>query len=262
MPLGFAAPLLALVLAVVFLGGAVKGVVGFGYSVASTAVLALFIEPTTAVVLMIVPMLVGNVSLVRELSRDGLVSCVDRFWPYVAAAVAGVVAGMLFLDRVPRAWLALALGVLVLGYVAAKQDAVALPVALPAGCFTERPLVKVGMGLASGGIFGASNVGIQTVIYLDRLDLDRATFVGVLSMFLAVLSMVRVGMAMSLGLYDAGGGLLALSLVAAVLGLAGVGVGRRSRHVLPDRLCEVGVLAIFLVVGLRLTYGGAIGVLG
>lgn len=258
MAVAFSTGLLALVVAIVFAGGMVKGIVGFGYSVTGTAVLAVVIDPTSAIVLMIVPMLVGNVSLVRELHLDGVRACLDRFWLYLLAATAGVLAGMTFIDRVPTAWVAFTLGIVVLGYVAARQDEVALPGSVPAQFFDERSAVKATMGVASGVVFGASNIAIQTVVYLDRLDLDRSTFVGVLSMFLAVLSMVRVGAAMALGLYDAGG-VFELSLLAAPVGFVGVAAGRRTRHLMPERLCEVGVLVLFTVVGSKLLYDGVAG---
>jgi hypothetical protein len=79
----------------------------------------------------------------------------------------------------------------------------------------------VGTGLLSGLVFGASNVGVQVVAYLKSLDLDHATFVGVVAMVFLGISSVRVVAAGVLGLYE-DGSLLALSTVAAAPGLVGV----------------------------------------
>lgn len=53
-------------------------------------------------------------------------------------------------------------------------------------------------------VFGASNIAVQVVADLDRLDRDRATSVGVLAMVLVGISTVRVGAAWTLGLYGSG----------------------------------------------------------
>lgn len=170
---GFDPATVALVLAAVAVGGLVKGLVGFGYAVATLA-------------------------------------------------------GMALLDRVPGRPLALGLGLFTLAYVLLKQDRTAVPGERP---LRERRLVdgcpaELGVGVVAGLVFGASNVGVQVVAYLDSLDLDRATFVGVLSTVPVGLSVVRIGVAGAPGLYE-GGGLLLVSVVAAVPGLAGVGLGKR-----------------------------------
>jgi len=114
---GFDPATVALVLAVVAVGGLVKGLVGFGYAVATLA-------------------------------------------------------GMALLDRVPGRPLALGLGLFTLAYVLLKQDRTAVPGERP---LRERRLVdgrpaELGVGVVAGLVFGASNVGVQVVAYLDSLD--------------------------------------------------------------------------------------------
>ncbi|MDY6779859.1 MAG: sulfite exporter TauE/SafE family protein, partial [Halobacteria archaeon] len=84
-------------MAVFVLGGTVKGVLGFGYSVAVTSVLALFVEPHVAVTVMILPMLVANIGLLTELDLSDLKSCAGRFWYNIVAAAVGASLGMTFL---------------------------------------------------------------------------------------------------------------------------------------------------------------------
>jgi hypothetical protein len=248
--------LLAVSLAVA-VGGLVAGLNGFGFSVVGTGLLAALSDPGTAVALMILPVLAANLSLVRELSRAGLRSCVRRFWPFVAAALGGTLAGMVGLSWLPRAPLTVALGVLVLGYVAASQAVVPVPGTrwLAGVCLDERARTKAALGAVSGLVFGASNVGIQVVAYLRSLDLDRSTFVGVVAMIFLGISTVRVGAALALGLFGGGDAVL-LSAGAAVPGLAGVAVGRRLRPRLPERVVRGAAFAVLLLVGLRLTTGG------
>lgn len=248
---------LALVAAIVFAGGVVKGLAGFGYAVAGTALLATVLDPATAVVVMILPTLAANVVLLRELGPGQLEACFRRFRPYLLAAVVGTAAGMVFLRGLPTGAVALGLGVLTLGYVGGKQPWVAVPGAGRAGqaCLREGRVAAAGLGLASGAVFGATNVAVQVVAYLDGLDLDRATFVGVLAMVLVGISSLRVALAAGLGLYG-GGPTLGYSLLAVVPGLVGVRAGGALRRLAPERLQLAGVLALLTVIGVRLTAAG------
>lgn len=260
MPLSLAWSTLSLVLAAVLLGGLVKGVAGFGYAVTSTALLAMVIDPAAAVTVMILPTLIANVPLLAELERTELQSCIQRFWPYVVAALAGTLAGMALLDQIPRAWLALGLGLVTFAYVVTAQPYVALPGdrRLSGRLFRPGTRTKVGLGLVSGVVFGASNIAVQVVAYLDALELDRATFVGVLAMVLVGISTVRVGAAWSLGLYGTGS-LLALSAVAVVPGVAGVFAGGRVRPFIPEEYQTAGTMALLFVIAARLTTAGVSG---
>ncbi|KAB1187775.1 MULTISPECIES: sulfite exporter TauE/SafE family protein [Haloferax] len=247
----------ALVFGIVAFGGFVTGVNGFGFSVVGTALLAATIDPQTAVVVMILPILAGNVSLVRELDRSSLQSCVRRFWPYVAAALVGTIVGMLLLSAIPTQPLTLALGLFVLVYVVFSQPWVSVPGEdrLRGICFTEKTGMKAGLGFVSGVIFGASNVGVQVVAYLQSLKLDRSTFVGVVAMVFLGISTVRVVLASVLGLFG-GGDLLLLSAAAAVPGLVGVSAGKWVRPRVPVSYQQVGTMGLLLLIGLRLTSRG------
>ncbi|MFB6305107.1 MAG: sulfite exporter TauE/SafE family protein [Haloferacaceae archaeon] len=241
---------------VVAVGGAVTGLVGFGYAVVATAALASVYGPETAVVLMLLPILGANVSLLRELDRSELPDCVRRFGPYVAAALVGTLLGMVALTRVPREPMAVALGALTLAYVAVTQRAVEVPGLdrLRERCFVGSTRAKVGLGFVSGLVFGGSNVGVQMVAYLRSRGLERGTFVGVMAMVFLGISTLRVGAAAWLGLYTPAR--LAVSALAVVPGLVGVEIGRRVR----PHVSRVGrrrlALGILTVVGVRLVGSG------
>jgi uncharacterized membrane protein YfcA len=249
------------VLAVVALGGVVKGLVGFGYAIVGTAVLASVLSPPTAVALMILPMLVANLRLLGELTESGLQSCVRRFWPFVAAAVAGTVGGMFALSLVPGRLVATGLGAFTLAYVLLQADRIPVPgvAAFERACFVETTTMKVLLGVASGAIFGVSNAAVQVVAYLDSLDLDRETFAGVLAMILVGVSTVRLGVAWQFGLFSAGNE-LAVSAVAATPGVAGVALGKRLRGRFDDAALAKLTLALFTLIAVRLLAKGVLGV--
>jgi uncharacterized membrane protein YfcA len=206
---------------------------------------------------MILPMLAANVSLLRELDRDEFTRCLAQFWPYVLAAMVGTVLGMLLLDVVPTSLLTPALGLFTLAYVAVKQPWIVLPGERTVAryCFRRDTAVKAALGFVSGVVFGLSNVAVQVVAYLDTLDLDRSTFVGVLAMILVGVSGLRVGMAWTLGLYD-GGNLLLYSAGLSVPGLVGVTVGGRLRRFSSDRTQLTAVLVLLSIIGVRLVAVG------
>jgi hypothetical protein len=246
----------ALVFGIVVLGGVVTGVNGFGYSVVGTGLLAIVVEPRVAVVVMILPILGANLSLVRELDRTGLRTCAERFWPFVLTALAGTIVGMSLLSRVPTRPLTVALGLFVFGFLAVAQERYPLPgEAWLRANVSDTVGVKLLLGAASGLVFGASNVGVQVVAYLQSLDLDHPTFVGVVAMVFLGISSIRVVAAGLLGLYG-GGDLLALSAVAAVPGLAGVALGKRLRPRLSRAARRGAMFALLAVIGGRLVQSG------
>jgi len=181
---------------IVLFGGLVTGITGFGYALISTTTLAILFDPQSAVLLMIIPALIANLPLLRELTHESLKRCVHHLWVFIVAATIGTLLGMVLLRRIPTGGLTLALGVITLGYVISLQDV------LPAQ--RQHPLHeseldsrmhslgRFSIGLGGGLVFGASNIGIPLVAYLDSLDLDRATLVRVVALiFLGVLERAR-----------------------------------------------------------------------
>lgn len=252
-PIALSPSTVAVATAVLFLGGVVAGVNGFGFAAVGTAALASAFDPRTAVVVMLLPLLAANASLAAELRAGDLRPCARRFWPYVLAAVVGAVAGMTLLARIPTRPLTVGLGVFTLGYVAASQRRLPVPGRsfVRQRCFGESTRAKVGLGVVSGAVFGASNVGVQVVAYLRSRDLDRGTFVGVLaSVFLGVTAL-RIGVAAWLGFYR--GDVAILSVVGVVPGLLGVAAGKRVRAAIPDAAKRAAALTLLTVLGLKLT---------
>ncbi|ELZ49344.1 hypothetical protein C464_04598 [Halorubrum coriense DSM 10284] len=258
MSFALTAELAATIAIVVAVAGAVNGVAGFGFAVAGTMALASALDPATAVAFMIVPMFAVNVALVGELTREELRTCGARFAPLLVAALLGTVAGMALLDRLPAAPLRVLLGVVSLGFVTTAQRAVPLP-SLPASAGranAETPLVMGVVGVVSGVLFGATNVGVQLVAFVRSFDLSHGLFVGVVALVFVGINGLRVGAAAALGLYPDAAFALA-SAAAAVPAVAGVAVGTRLRERVSERLRRGVVLGLLAIIGVRLILGGA-----
>ncbi|MFQ3294576.1 MAG: putative membrane protein YfcA [Natrialbaceae archaeon] len=248
---------IAIVTVVIVVAGATNGVAGFGFAVVGTMALATMIDPATAVVFMIVPILSVNVSLVRDLSREELRTCSQRFWPLIGAALIGTVVGMGVLDRVPEAPLRVGLGLLTLGFVVSAQRRFPLPGWLVVGnsTFAKTRLGMVGVGGISGVLFGGTNVGVQLIAYLRSFDLSHGLFIGVVAMVFLGLNGIRVAVAGAFGLYPSTITIVA-SVVAAVPAVLGVAIGKQLRVVVTERVRRIVVLSLLTVIGVRLIAGG------
>lgn len=257
MPLSVSIPVALFVVSVVAVAGAVNGVAGFGFALVGTMALASFLDPSTAVVFMVLPVVAVNLSLVRELSAEELRSCGRRFTPLMVAALAGTVVGMWFLELLPDRPLRLGLGLVTLAFVASVQRAFDVPgmERLKQVCFVESTRLMVVVGVASGLLFGGTNVGVQLVAYLKSFDLSHGVFVGVVAMVFLGLNAVRVAAAAALGLYPSIW-VFGASAAVAVPAWTGVAVGRRFRHRVSDRTKRAVVLALLTAVGVRLVAAG------
>ena len=249
--------LVAVVTLVVLVAGATNGLAGFGFAVVGTMALATLIEPATAVVFMIVPILAVNVSLVRDLTREELRTCSRRFAPLIVAALVGTVVGMAVLDSLPEAPLRVGLGVLTLAFVATSQRVVPLPAlaSVGGGEVGRSSAGMAGVGAVSGLLFGGTNVGVQLIAYLRSFDLSHGLFVGVVALVFLGLNGIRIGVAGALGLYPSPA-VAGASVVAAVPAAAGVAVGKRLRATVSEQARRAVVLGLLTVVGIRLVTSG------
>ena len=252
MILGVSTELFALIGIILFIGGLVTGVTGFGYALISTTTLAVVLDPQTAVILMIIPVIVANLNLIGELDRTGIRQCVRRFQWFIVLATVGTLVGMLLLRQIPTRPFMFVLGIITIAYVAFSQELVSvLDTDQFAASIRPTQWVNLGIGFVGGVIFGGSNVGVPIVAFLDSLDLDRSTFVGVVALIFLGISIVRVGVAWLLGLYGPNS-VLWLSVVVAGPGLLGVVGGRRLREHLPAGYVERFVQLLLLLIGIRL----------
>lgn len=254
---GLDSQLVALFVATILLAGTINGITGFGFALVGTMVLASVIDPATAVVFMIIPILAVNVSLVRDLSVSQIRSCGRRFGPLLIAALVGTIIGMLVLDRLPAGPLRLGLGLVTLGFVVSSQNLVPVPGGTRAKdrCFVETTPAMAGVGFVSGLLFGGTNVGVQLIAYLRSCNLSHGLFVSVVALVFLGLNGVRVVAAGALGLYSTPT-LVVASLVAAVPAVVGVGLGTRLRGLVPERWRDALVLSLLTVIGLRLVSSG------
>lgn len=232
---------LAAVAGVFLLGGAVKGVVGFGLPVVSLALLTVAFGLPQAMALMLAPAFVTNVwqALVGGNGRVLL----RRLWPFLLLAAATVWLGALALSRANLAHLSALLGLLLVVYAAVSLAGLRFTVG-PRQEPWAGPLVGAVNGVLSG-MTGAYVV--PGALYLQALGLQRDQLVQAMGM-LFLTSTVALAAALG-GNGFLNGELGGVSAAAVVPALAGMALGQRIRQRLSEALFRKVFFAALLLLG-------------
>lgn len=236
-------PLLLCLIAAVFLAsGAVKGISGMGLPTLSIALLGLFMHPTTAATLMLLPSLLTNVAQclgphARALAR--------RLWPlWLGLALATLGSPLPDLGSAGAGARA-ALGAVLVLY---GLWGLALPV-LPQPGRWQRPLGALA-GVLSGCLTAATGVFVMPMVpYLQTLKLEKAEFIQALG-----LSFMAATLALAARLGTAAWGsatAVPLEGHAVALAAAGLGLwlGAQLRQNLPPRVFQRALYGVLLGLG-------------
>jgi uncharacterized membrane protein YfcA len=234
------------------LAGLVKGVAGFGFSLVGTSLLAVFLEPSQAVTLFIIPLMAIEVELLNELTWRQFKHAVHRFRYYLVAAAAGTVLGTLALRELPGWPIKAAIGLITTGFALQRTGVADRPVEMASRLKPEAgEAAKSVLGFSSGVVFGATNIGVQFTAYLKSLELGRSKFLGVLALVALGVSVIRVGLSLSLGLFRSPQG-VAASVGMAAVSVASVYIFTRLGDHIPRTYRERLATALLLVIGTRL----------
>ena len=228
------------------LAGIVKGVLGLGLPTLAMGLLGLFMAPSQAAAILILPSLVTNVwQLFGGPSLGGLTR---RLWPMHAGICAGTVAGAGQLATVDPALAAAALGSALAAYALLGLSGVGFP----APASAERWLSPL-MGLLTGLVTAVTGVFvIPAVPYLQSLGLARDELVQALALSFTVSTLaLTVGLA-GAGVYDAE--LTGASVLAVLPALLGMWDGQRIRAGLGADSFRRWFFASLLALGLAMLW--------
>jgi uncharacterized membrane protein YfcA len=233
---------------VFLLAGMVKGVIGMGLPTLAIALLGLYLPPTQAASLMVVPSLVTNVW--QALAGSHTRALLRRLWTMLAAICVGTWIGShgaMGLGDPGRA--AAALGAALMVYAA---------VGLFARPFEVSPrserLLSPPVGLLTGFVSAATGVFVMpSVPYLQSMKLSRDELVQGLGLTFTVATLALGASLMKLGHLDAAtAGVSSLALIPALLGMA---CGQRLRKrvsIATFRICFfIGTLLLGAHLALR-----------
>jgi uncharacterized protein len=212
----------AIVAAVFFLAGIVKGMTGMGLPTVAMGGLGLFMAPVEAASLIVVPTFVTNVW--QLLAGPNLAKLAARLSLMLAGILIGTIAGAKILTGAHTDLTTIGLGVALALYAAIGL--LARPFRVPRRA--ERWL-SPSAGLATGLVTGGTGVSvIPAAPYLQALALDRDDLIQALGLCFTVASV-----ALAIGLARGGAfhfGELAASALAVVPGLLGMWAGQVARR--------------------------------
>lgn len=235
---------IASIAAALFLGGTVKGAIGFGVPLVSLPLMAAVVDVRTALALLTMPIVFSNAWQAFQGGVSGQI--MRRFWSLLLAMTVGCALGVLLIVQLEERYFFLAIGVIVIAFVVANASMPTIVVPQ-----TSARAIGVAAGFVSGVMGGLSTIfGPPIVMYLFALHLRH-------QMFVAAIGTVYLYASALLVISYAGVGVLtwplaALSLACVPPLIAGMASGRYISRRAPQRRLRQAVLVFLLLVGLNL----------
>lgn len=241
---------MALVLAPL-LGGLVKGLAGFGFSLIGISILTSFFQPSKAVTLFIIPILAVQIELLNELSLNDFKACSKRFSLYIVPGIIGTLIGILLLRTLPGWPIKMSIGLITLIYGLNRTRWFEMKNEITLPLNVSQKVYEPILGALSGIIFGSTSIGIQFVAYLKSLELDQRKYLGVLAMIMLGISGLRIAISWQIGLYPNFNS-VKMSLGIAALGVTSVFLFTRLGYRIPDKYTETAATTFLTFIGVYL----------
>jgi uncharacterized membrane protein YfcA len=226
--------------------GVVKGAVGFGLPMIAAPVLAGFMGPRTAVVVMSVVNFVSAVLVAGRVRGVPLRSYLGLAAPISLATFAGILVGAGMLTAMSPTVLSALVGLTAM--VFSVLSAADIQPKIPPD---RRGLIGALIGLGSGVLAGTTSVfAAPIVMYFQALGLPKRDFMVVLNVVVSISTVVQIASYAALGLYTID------ILQSSALTLFCVGTGIALGFLIQDRVNQVVfnrvVICVIFAVGLSL----------
>jgi uncharacterized protein len=234
----------ASIAAALFLGGTVKGAVGFGVPLVSLPLMAAVVDIRTALALLTMPIVFGNVWQAFQGGVSGRVLC--RFWWLLLAMTVGCALGALLIVQLEERYFFLAIGTIVIAFVL-------MNVSMPSIAVPRTAARSIGMvaGFVSGVMGGLSTIfSPPIVMYFFALRLRHEIFVAATGLVYVYASALLVVSYSGVGVLTWSLAVLSLSCVPPLI--AGMAFGRWISQRVPQHRLRQAILAVLLLVGLTL----------
>jgi len=246
---------LVVITVIVFLGGLIKGFLGFGMPLFATPLLAIFMPLLSVIPMMAVPVLASNIYQAK-FSKQSF-EYIKRFWPLGLGQIIGVSLGVQVLVSADSNVLKICLGLIVLLNIALRATKWRLQIP------RNREAISgpVG-GLAAGMVGGTTSfVGPLLVLYLSSLEnLKKDDFVKAIALlYLAGFLPMYGGLAV-LGSFS--WTQLMGSFAICVPMLIGIWLGEWMRFRVSESLFERAVMVTLGFIAIFLIYRSSINLIG
>ncbi|MBV0926293.1 sulfite exporter TauE/SafE family protein [Halomicroarcula limicola] len=233
-------------LAVLLLGGFVKGTVGFAVGLVVVAGLVQVFPAKEVTIILSVPFLLSNVIVLKE---EGVPSRFLRQQvPFIGALFVGLVLGVILLSIISSQVLYLLLAAYIALFLAISQDKLV--------AYAEKTGLSVGSGLFAGllgGVIGVPGPPLVVHTYIQVAEENTEFVAGVSSLFL-VAHLLRIGILASDRLLGVRG--LVIGVLLTIPIWIGVVLGVRFRDYIPDRRFEQTIKVFLAIIGVRLLMNG------
>jgi hypothetical protein len=167
-----------LIALILFLGGLVKGSIGFGFPALAVPLLSLIIGPREAVVMLSVSVVVTNIDNVRRGIAEW--RSLRLVLPYFIVGIVCVPLGVFFLRSGSPDLVRLVIGLVVIAYLGVQRF---LPNMSNLGAPARRG-IGAGLGFLAGFLAGMANLpGPVSIIYFSMFRLSKNAFIFVINAF-------------------------------------------------------------------------------
>ncbi|MFQ5684122.1 MAG: sulfite exporter TauE/SafE family protein [Candidatus Binatia bacterium] len=235
-----------LVAVFLLLAAYVKGTTGMGFPLIATPMVALLLDIRVAIVILIIPNILMDIT---QIFRRGFPSAVfQRFAWLFLLTIIGVFLGTKVLVILPLWILNLALGIMVLGFVASNLSRFGIHVSP-----LWEPVFSPVAGLISGFLNGVTNAGGPALaIYLYSLNLSKTEFIKSISSIFLITKISQLVAVSTWNLFAPQ--TLYLSLEVTLFVLLGFYAGLKTQDRVNQQTFNRALLTFMCVMGVTLVF--------
>src|SRR6478735_1005445 len=242
-------PLLFFIAAALLLAGFVKGVVGLGLPTVSIGLLAVAMQPSRAIAIVIVPAIVTNIW--QTFAGPHLPDIIRRLWPLMAGTVIGIWLNAGMLSGPYARYGGVVLGVLLVIYAIVGLSKFSFRVARS----NEKWIGGI-VGLVTGAVSAATGVQVvPSMPFMQAIGMEKDELVQALGVFFTVATLALAFNLSAVGLLDQTTALP--GVVAMVCSFAGMAIGQGVRTRMKPEVFRRWFLIAMIFLGIYLA-GSAI----
>ncbi len=237
-------PFLLFIAAALLLAGFIKGVVGLGLPTVAIGLLAVTMQPSRAIAIVIVPAIVTNIW--QTFAGPYLRDIIRRLWPLMAGTVIGIWLNAGMLSGPYAHYGPIVLGVLLVIYAIVGLSKFSFSVARS----NEKWIGGI-VGLVTGAVSAATGVQvIPSMPFIQAIGMEKDEFVQALGVFFTVATVALAFTLTSAGLLSASTALP--GAVAMASAFAGMFIGQAVRSRMQPEAFRRWFLIAMIFLGLYL----------
>jgi uncharacterized protein len=237
-------PILFFIAAALLLAGFVKGVVGLGLPTVSIGLLAVAMQPSRAIAIVIVPAIVTNIW--QTFAGPHLRDIIRRLWPLMAGTVIGIWLNAGMLSGPYARYGGVVLGVLLVIYAIVGLSKFSFSVARS----NEKWIGGI-VGLVTGAVSAATGVQVvPSMPFMQAIGMEKDELVQALGVFFTVATLALAFTLTSAGLLSASTALP--GAVAMASAFAGMFIGQLVRSRMQPEAFRRWFLIAMILLGLYL----------